>query len=274
MIVFPNAKINLGLNVTEKRADGYHNIETVFYPVPLTDALEIVESHSQPNDVELYTYGTPIEGNPEDNLVVKAYRLLQKDFRLPHVSIHLYKSIPSGAGLGGGSSDAAFTLKLLNELAAIKLSDEQLELYASVLGADCAFFIRNQPVFATGIGNVFTPIFCSLKGLTLALVKPTVNVSTKEAYAGIQPHAATHALSEVLQQPLGCWKALLTNDFETHILKRFPEIAQIKETFYEQGATYAAMSGSGSAVFGLFQNEPSKELISLFPNCFVYQCNL
>ncbi|MEG1659283.1 MAG: 4-(cytidine 5'-diphospho)-2-C-methyl-D-erythritol kinase [Bacteroides sp.] len=256
MITFPNAKINLGLNITGLRADGYHNLETVFYPVPLEDALEL---HPLPDSdhqkCRLHCSGIAIDGNPEDNLVVKAYHLLDEEFHLPPVNIHLFKHIPSGAGLGGGSSDAAFMLKLLNERFALNLTVEQLEGFAATLGADCAFFIRNKPTFATGVGNVFSPIALSLAGYQLLIVKPDIFVSTREAFAKITPHQPLLPLREVIARPVTAWKEHLVNDFEASVFPQHPAISQIKETLYQQGAVYAAMSGSGSSVFGLFRSE-------------------
>lgn len=252
MLVFPNVKINLGLSIIEKRPDGYHNLETVFYPVALEDALEIRTADGAEGKYTLCQHGLEIAGRPEDNLVVKAYLLLDKEFRLPPVEIHLYKHIPSGAGLGGGSSDAAFMLKMLNEHYRLHLSDEQLESYAATLGADCAFFIRNRPTFAESIGNVFSPVDISLKGYQIVIVKPDVFVSTREAFSNIRPHRPLHPVREAIMQPVARWKELLVNDFEESVFPQYPVIREIKEELYRQGAVYASMSGSGSSVFGLF----------------------
>lgn len=254
MITFPNAKINLGLSIIEKRPDGYHNLETVFYPLPLEDALEVTVRPDKDGreKVRLYQTGMAIDGPAEDNLAVKAYRLLDGLYDLPLVDIHLHKRIPSGAGLGGGSADAAFMLKLLNELTCLNLSDTTLEEYAARLGADCAFFIRNRPTYAEGIGNVFSPIECSLKGYQYIVVKPDVFVSTREAFAQIRPHRPLRPVKELIRLPVREWKDLLTNDFEASVFPRFPVIGEIKEELYRLGAEYAAMSGSGSSVFGLF----------------------
>ncbi len=248
MIAFPNAKINLGLHITEKRPDGYHNLETVFYPVPLTDALEITGGHGA-----LHVSGIEVAGSPDDNLVMKAYRLLQREFSLPPVDIYLHKHIPSGAGLGGGSADAAFMLKMLNERFALGLTVELLEAYAATLGADCAFFIRNAPTFAEGIGNLFSPIDVSLKGYRLCIVKPEVFVSTRDAFARIRPHRPEFLLREVIGRPISEWRDALVNDFEESVFPQFPVIGEIKAEMYRQGAVYASMSGSGSSVFGLFR---------------------
>lgn len=259
MLTFPNAKINLGLNVTEKRPDGYHNLETIFYPIPLEDALEVVPllgDDSLARQVEKYRLhqtGLEIEGSVENNLVIKAYKLLDADFHLPPVEIHLVKHIPSGAGLGGGSADAAFMLKMLNEQFNLGLSDETLEGYAARLGADCAFFIKNSPTFAEGIGNLFSPLSLSLKGYQLWLVKPEVFVSTRDAYARTKPHRPALSLKEIAQLPIERWKEVMVNDFEESVFPQFPAIREIKETMYSQGAIYASMSGSGSSVYGIFK---------------------
>lgn len=257
MLTFPNAKINLGLNITEKRSDGYHNLETIFYPIPLEDALEINIAKESKQKFTLYQSGIVIDGNPEENLVVKAYSMLDELFKLPAIDIHLYKHIPSGAGLGGGSADAAFMLKLLNDTFDLKLSIEELEHYAARLGADCAFFIQNRPTFAEGIGNIFSPISLSLKSYYLVLIKPNVFVSTKAAFSLIQPRKPRISLKEIIAYPISEWKELMNNDFEESVFTQYPEIGEIKNQLYQQGAIYAAMSGSGASVFGLF-NKNSK----------------
>lgn len=276
MITFPNAKINLGLHIVERRADGYHNLETIFYPIPVEDALELhplqprrepdvadqtdtspaevksLEAETAMNDCRLSLSGIAVEGDPNSNLVVKAYRLLASHHPLPPVTIHLLKHIPTGAGLGGGSADAAFMLKMLNEQFSLHLSNDTLEEYAARLGADCAFFIRNQPVFAHGIGNLFRPIPLSLKGYVLWLVKPDIFVSTREAFAHITPHKPAISLEELIREPVERWRDRMVNDFEASVFPQHPRLAQLKENFYQQGALYAAMSGSGSSLFGLF----------------------
>lgn len=252
MLAFPNIKINLGLSITEKRPDGYHNLETVFYPVALEDALEIRTSSETEKKITLHQYGMEIAGNPEDNLVARAYSLLDKEFHLPPVEIHLYKHIPSGAGLGGGSSDAAFMLKLLNDHFQLELSEEQLEVYAATLGADCAFFIKNKPTYAEGIGNLFSPIELSLSGYQIMIVKPNVFVSTREAFSNIHPHRPEYPVKEAILRPVAEWKDILINDFEASVFPQHPVIGEIKRELYHQGAIYASMSGSGSSVFGLF----------------------
>lgn len=272
MITFPNAKINLGLNIVEKRPDGYHNLETIFYPVPVEDALEVNILNEGNEKFRLHQAGLEIEGEAENNLVVKAYKLLDAEFNLPPVDIHLFKHIPSGAGLGGGSSDAAYMLKLLNEKFNLELTNETLEEYAARLGADCAFFIRNTPTYAEGIGNIFSPISLSLKGYQIVLVKPDIFVSTREAFAQIKPHRQIVPLKEVIKYPMGEWRELMVNDFEESVFPQFPGIKKIKEKLYRQGAIYAAMTGSGSSVFGLFKPEDTKTAEEDFgKKAFVYR---
>ena len=274
MITFPNIKINLGLSITEKRPDGYHNMETVFYPFALEDALEIRTNPEAQQKFTLHQHGMEIAGNPENNLVVKAYLLLDKEFHLPPVEIHLYKHIPSGAGLGGGSSDAAFMLKLLNEHYNLQLSDKQLEDYAATLGADCAFFIKNTPTYAEGIGNIFSPIELSLKGYRIMIVKPDVFVSTREAFANIRPHRPEYPVREVIRRPVAEWKDTLINDFEASVFPQYPVIGEIKEELYHQGAIYASMSGSGSSVFGLFAADTTLPEIDWGTNAFCFKGTL
>ena len=270
MITYPNAKINLGLNIVEKRPDGYHNLETVFYPINLQDALEVNLLEGE-EDFSLKVSGVPIEGEPENNLVVKAYRLLKKDYpEMPAIDIHMYKHIPTGAGLGGGSADAAFMIKLLNDKFKLNLSIEKMEEYAAILGADCAFFIQNKPVFATGIGNIFEPIQLSLKGYYLVLVKPDIFVSTKDAFAHIIPTQPTQSLKEIIRMPVETWRATMKNDFEDSVFQKFPEIAAIKDKLYDLGAVYASMSGSGSSVYGIFR-EQVEFVDEIFSGCFCRQ---
>ena len=252
MICFPNAKINLGLHVISKRTDGYHNIETVFYPVNLCDALEIVPAKE--GRTTFSQTGIQVDEQTDNNLVIKAYNLLKKDFDLPEIEIYLRKEIPVGAGLGGGSSDAAFMIKLLNDFTNLKLSVEQMESYALLLGADCPFFIQNKPVFAEGTGNVFSPVSISLEDYKIVIKKPSVSVSTKEAYAQVRPQQPSVPLKEIICMPINEWKNHLINDFEPGVFAQFPEIAEIKQQMYAEGAIYASMSGSGSAVFGIFSS--------------------
>ena len=254
MIVFPNAKINIGLNILRKRDDGYHELETVFYPLKLRDGLEFIENRA--GEARFTASGIEIEGNPEDNLVVKAYRMIAAKYPLPGLDIHLHKVIPFGAGLGGGSSDAAFMLKSLNDFFGLKIPSNTLKEYAASLGADCAFFIENTPSFASGIGEKLEPMLLSFAGWHLLLVKPPVEVGTKEAYAGIIPTIPTVGLRESIGMSVNNWQGNVINDFEAGIFSRFPEIGLVKEKLIERGAVYASMSGSGSSVFGLFRNEP------------------
>jgi len=270
MICFPNAKINLGLNIISKRPDNYHNIETVFYPINLCDALEIVPAKD--GKTTFTQTGIPIAGEPEKNLVMKALNLLKTQFEIPEIDIYLRKNIPFGAGLGGGSSNAAFMLKLVNDFANLQLTTKQLEEYASQIGADCAFFIQNQPVFAEGIGNIFTPTEFSLKGYYLCLIKPDIHVSTQEAYAGIKPQQPTESITKIIQSPINTWKNRLINDFEAGIFTQHPRIGEIKQQLYELGAFYASMSGSGSSVFGIFEEEKTNK--NLFSDCLEYWIQL
>lgn len=262
MITFPCAKINLGLNIVSKREDGYHNLETVFYPIPLCDALEIKymgEKFPSDVDCDLKITGNAVDCDEQSNLVVKAYNLLAADYQLPRVHAHLYKRIPSQAGLGGGSSDAAFMIRLLDERFRLNIGNPEMERYAAKLGADCAFFIEAEPSYAEGIGDVLMPVDGpkgNLDGYYLAVVKPDVAVRTKDAYAAITPKKPAKCCRDIVRQPIETWKDELVNDFEEPIFKMHPELASIKEKLYEQGAVYAAMSGSGSAIFGIFREEP------------------
>jgi 4-diphosphocytidyl-2-C-methyl-D-erythritol kinase len=270
MTVFPNAKINIGLYITSKRPDGFHNIETIFYPIPLTDVLEIIPTDSA--TTEFKSFGIEIPGNTEQNLCIKAYNALNNDFNLPPVRILLHKSIPLGAGMGGGSSDGAFTLILLNKFFTLGLSQDQLMQYASLLGSDCAFFINNQPALGTEKGNVLQDIALNLKGLYLVIVKPDVHIGTAEAYAGVTPKTPEFSLINTSNLPLSEWKNTITNDFEDTIFQKHPEIKGIKETLYKNGALYASMTGSGAAVFGLFKQEV--DLHHLFKGLFYWGSKL
>ena len=257
MITKPIAKINLGLNVVERRPDGYHNLETVFYPVPICDALEVFEMNEQfPSavDCDLKVTNIHIDGDEQRNLVVRAYNLLKHDFpTLPRVHAHLYKGIPTQAGMGGGSSDCGFMITLLNNMLGLGLSDEQMISYAARLGADCAFFILNKPCYAEGIGERLEPIALDLSGWYLAVVRPAIPVSTKEAFSLITPQHPAANCRDIVMQPVETWHDRLTNDFERSVFALHPEIGAIKDRLYEFGAVYAAMSGSGSSLFGLFR---------------------
>ncbi|MBE7176632.1 MAG: 4-(cytidine 5'-diphospho)-2-C-methyl-D-erythritol kinase [Mucilaginibacter polytrichastri] len=251
MIVFPNAKINIGLQVISRRADGYHNLESLFHPVKINDVLEVVESAS----LRFTSSGLAIPGRAEDNLCIRAYELMRTDHNLPPVHIHVHKNIPIGAGLGGGSSDAAFFIRLMNEQFALKLTDEQMMAYAAKLGADCVFFIRNVPAVATGIGHDLAPCAIDLSSYFLVVAMPDDHVSTAEAYRGVTPKMPEVALETLLGQKMTHWKASLSNDFEKSVFVHHPAIRGAKAALYEAGALYAAMSGSGAAVFGIFEGE-------------------
>lgn len=274
MITFPCAKINLGLNIVSKRADGYHNLETVFYPIPLYDALEVRTMHEDfpsVTDVDLKMTGLSVEGNERENLVIRAYNLLANDFKLPRVHVHLYKHIPSQAGLGGGSSDAAFMIRLLDERFRLNLGLAEMERYAARLGADCPFFITAEPAYATGIGEVLAPADSpkgNLNGYWLTVVKPPVAVSTREAFSQIVPKQPAKCCRDIVRQPIETWREELSNDFEPVVFALHPELAEMKEKLYLHGAAYAQMSGSGSALYGIFREEPP-QIAEAFPGCFV-----
>ncbi len=258
MLTLPNAKINLGLNVVAKRADGYHDLETVFYPVPITDALEVfpMDPHfPSAVDCDLKVTNIHIEGDEQKNLVVRAYQLLKQDFpTLPRIHAHLYKGIPTQAGMGGGSSDCGFMITLLNRQFQLGLTDQQMIDYAARLGADCAFFVLNQPCYAEGIGERLEPIALDLKSWYLAVVRPDIPVSTREAFSLIHPEHPAQNCRDIVMQPVETWRDALTNDFEKSVFAIHPEIGAIKDQLYEMGAVYAAMSGSGSSLFGLFRH--------------------
>lgn len=252
MVSFPPCKINLGLHIIRKRADGFHDLETCFYPVPWTDILEVIPSDS----LSFTSSGIAIPGNAEDNLCLKAYKLLKNDFDLAPVNIHLHKIIPTGAGLGGGSSDAAHTIRLLNIVFKLNLTVDAMMNYAAKLGSDCAFFIQDKPMMGTGRGEILNELPLSLKGKFMVLVKPNVHVSTAEAYAGISPRQPETELQHILErQELSGWKAFLKNNFEESVFHKYPVIASVKENLYNQGGIYASMSGSGASVFGIFEKE-------------------
>ena len=276
-ISFPIAKINLGLNVVEKRPDGYHNLQTVFYPVPLKDALEVqVMDSAFPSDYDcdLKVTNATIDGDEQRNLVVRAYQLLKKDFpTLPRIHTHLWKGIPTQAGMGGGSSDCAYMLLLLNQQFHLGLTEKQLIDYAAQLGADCAFFILSRPCYAEGIGEKLQPIDLSLNGYFLAVVRPDIPASTKEAFSRIHPHYPAQNCRETVMQSVETWRDTLVNDFEESVFALHPEIGNIKQQLYDMGATYAAMTGSGSALFGLFKECP-ETLSQTFPNMFTFCCSL
>ena len=270
MICFPNAKINLGLRVTEKRPDGYHNLETVFYPIGLKDALEVVPNpHGKSYSLEVKTLDhTDLGMDEENNIVTKAYRLMEKQFRLKPSAFFLKKGIPTGAGLGGGSSDAANALKIINLINNLGLTELELEQLSAQIGADCAFFIKNIPIFATGIGTDFEEVALTLRGLYLVLIKPDEHISTVEAFSLIYPAHPAISLKKWIGQPIETWRDNVMNDFEPSIFSNYPVIGEIKETLYRNGAVYASMSGSGSSVYGLFKTPV--QLKEVFPGCFYW----
>lgn len=267
MITFPNAKINLGLNITGKRPDGLHNIETILYPVPLCDILEVIPTPGE--ELHFQLTGLQPGGDISDNLCLRAYAALKERLSLPSVSVHLHKMIPAGAGMGGGSSDGAFSLKVMNALVENGLSMEQLKPLAEKLGSDCPFFLINQPCFATGTGTELTPIGPDLSGCTLIIVKPACSVNTGWAYSCVKAFSRHESPDKIVMLPLEEWKERLFNDFEEIVFPHFPEIKRIKEQLYEMGADYASMSGSGSSVFGIFR-EPAGISVHPFGECFCW----
>lgn len=258
MIAFPNIKINLGLHIINKREDGFHNIESVFYPIPFCDTLEVI-TNQQPEEgkVVLQSEGLPVGGEINDNLIVKAYHLLDSDFGLPPVQICLLKNIPMGAGLGGGSSDAANMIKLLNSKYSLHLSIRQMEDYAAVLGSDCTFFIENKPAYLFGKGHELRSFSIDLTGYYIVLISPNIHSNTSKAYKGVVPRGESAiALKEILSKPIATWKTGLVNDFEKSVFAQYPQLAEWKQQLYDLGAVYASMSGSGSALFGIFKDKP------------------
>lgn len=265
MILFPNCKINLGLHILRKRNDGYHDIETFFYPFPLTDALEIIQSTRTASSIRLTSSGIPVQGAVESNLCVKAYNLLKKDYpQLPPVLVHLHKVIPSGAGLGGGSSDAAFTLKALNLIGQLNISKEKMAEYALQLGSDCPFFLINTPCYATAQGQQLEKSPVDLSIYKILLVNPRIHMDTSKAFSNVIPAIPSTSLKEIINQPIANWKGQLTNDFENSVFKNYKEIADIKTELYNLGAIYASMSGSGSTVYGIF--EKGDTIANSFPS--------
>ncbi len=267
MLLFPNAKINLGLNILSRRPDKYHDISTVFYPVGWSDALEVISAKDARKECRLHLSGLPVDGDVQDNLVVKAYRMLAQDYPLPSVEVYLHKAIPFGAGLGGGSADASCMLRLLRDMFSLPLSDDGLAVYAARLGADCPFFIYNRPMLAEGIGERLSPIDISLRGYFLVLVKPEISVSTADAYSLVTPAVPSLSLPDVLSRPVVEWKELLVNDFEKSVFKHYPVLSHLKQQLYDKGAVYVSMSGSGSTMYGLFEILP-KELY--FPDSRIW----
>lgn len=274
MVVFPNAKINLGLNITARRKDGYHDLVTAMVPVPWCDILEIVPARG--TTTALTVTGRGCDCPPESNLVMKAYRALDQAVGLPPVDIHLHKIIPDGAGLGGGSSDAAFTLSALNGIFALGLDPERLAAIAATLGADCPFFIFNRPMLATGTGTDLAPMSIpGLAGLSVTIVKPPVSISTAAAYANVRPAIPPHPLTELLSQPAATWRDAVVNDFEQSLRSSHPELYAIKQSLYAHGAVYASLSGSGSAVYGLFTSDKMAEsALEGHPGCATFAAPL
>ena len=266
MICFPNAKINLGLYITEKRADGFHNISSVFYPIGWNDALEVIESPDAAEGFHLETSGIPIAGKPEDNLLYKAYNLIKEKHDLPKITVYLHKALPMGAGLGGGSSDCAFFINQLNTQFSLGLTEEERLEIARPLGSDCAFFIRNKPVYAWEKGDVFRDIGLDLSRYYIAVVFPNVHSNTKEAYSLVKPAMPATALLETVMEPVHTWKGRLDNDFEASIFAKYPVVEKTKRDLYDAGAVYASMSGSGSAVFGLFEDRPQIGALASYPH--------
>ncbi|PKP22458.1 MAG: 4-(cytidine 5'-diphospho)-2-C-methyl-D-erythritol kinase [Bacteroidetes bacterium HGW-Bacteroidetes-21] len=251
MIVYPNAKINLGLHILNKRPDGYHNLETIFYPVNWKDILEIIPASKD----SFSSSGIPIPGDPSANLCIKALQIMRKDFPIPPVSMHLHKMIPHGAGLGGGSSDATHTLKALNSLFQLGLSPQALADYALQIGSDCPFFVQNTPMLATCRGEILTPVNIDLSSYKIIIVYPGIQISTAQAYTKVKPKDKRKTISDIVRLPNSQWKKELKNDFESALKKDFPALAQIKKKLYNAGAAYASLSGSGSAVYGIFKGE-------------------
>ncbi len=254
MLFFPNAKINIGLNIVEKRNDGFHNLETVFYPIGLKDSLEFVETKN--SETHLQTTGIDLDVDNKDNICYKAYSLMANNFDIPKLNIHLHKIIPTGAGLGGGSADAAFLIKEISNYFNLNINSAKLESLAAEIGSDCAFFIKNKPVFAFDRGEKFQEITLDLSNYYIYLIKPQIFVSTADAFSGIKPQKPQYSINDLINKPIEEWKDYIFNDFEQTIFNKYPLIDEIKSSMYDMGAVYASMSGSGSAVYGIFKNKP------------------
>ncbi|GAB6011344.1 4-(cytidine 5'-diphospho)-2-C-methyl-D-erythritol kinase [Viscerimonas tarda] len=261
MISFPNAKINLGLNIVSKREDGYHNLETIFYPIAIRDALEIVPAKDGRDS--FIEAGMKVGVPAGNNLVMKALHLIRERYSIPPLEVHLLKKIPFGAGIGGGSADASFMLKLLNTTYNLAISDDELAGLAVKLGADCPFFIYNRPMFASGIGEVLEDVQLSLAAYSIVLVKPDVHIPTRDAFALVKPQQPEISLKEIIKRPVQEWKNLMFNDFEKSIFPNYPVIETIRQQLYDCGAVYASMSGSGSSVYGIFEGTP--DIAAAFP---------
>lgn len=266
MIYYPNAKINLGLNIVSKRSDGYHNLETIFYPIQIKDAIEVTLSNNGKDS--FIEAGIQVDSLPEKNLVIKALNLMRENYEIPPLEIQLLKKIPFGAGIGGGSADASFMLRLLNDKFSLGISLEHLAQMASKLGADCPFFIYNKAMFASGIGEQLEDIDLSLGNYYLALVKPDIHIPTKDAFTHVKPEYPQVSLKAIAKRPVSEWKELMYNDFEKSVFPKYLQIAQIKQKLYDLGAVYSSMSGSGSSVYGVFEAKP--DLASHFVDCFVW----
>jgi 4-diphosphocytidyl-2-C-methyl-D-erythritol kinase len=285
MLVFPNAKINIGLNIVSKRKDGFHNIETIFYPVKYYDVLEVLEVEEKEPEtlskskkevmlqpIVFNQSGIKIPGKNEDNICVNAYRLLENDYELPPINAFLQKLIPTGAGLGGGSSDGAFMLKLLNDLFNIGLKKDKLAAYAQRLGSDCPFFLQNKPVYANGRGDQFDPIQLDLSEYYIVLITPAIHISTVEAYSKAIPSAPGYSLKDVIKTPIENWKKKIKNDFEAKAFRKYPDLSDIKKDLYAKGALYASMSGSGSTIYGIFNKKENWK--GEFRGCKVHWADL
>lgn len=272
MIQQPCAKINLGLNVVSKRPDRYHNLETVFYPINIKDEIcieAIPDNITTCYECSLSIKGINIDGDLQQNLIVKAYNLVKQHYtNIPKISVRLTKNIPTQAGMGGGSADCAYTIKMLNDMFNLKMSINEMQEMAAKLGADCPFFINPTPSFATGIGEVLTPVDVNLSQYKMVIVKPAIMISTKEAFANITPKEPKKCCKDIVKQPIETWKEELVNDFEQSISNIHPEIIKIKNKLYELGAIYASMTGSGSALYGIFKDNPDN-LYNAFNNCFI-----
>ena len=267
MVCFPNAKINIGLTVKGKRVDGFHNLETVFYPIPFQEVLEVLENTETEDEFDLTVSGNAIEGSIENNLCYKAYILLKKDFpQLPNVRVLLHKNIPTGAGLGGGSANGAFMLQLLNDKFDLQIPHSQLLEYALALGSDCPFFILNQPCLAEGRGELLQPIKLNLSHFSIIIINPGIHIHTGTAFKELKPTPEKSNIQNAIQMPIEMWKEHIFNDFESGIFNKYPTIEKIKHQLYKEGALFASMTGTGSSVFGIF-NE--KKQIDFSENYFL-----
>jgi 4-diphosphocytidyl-2-C-methyl-D-erythritol kinase len=267
MVVFPNAKINLGLRATSKRDDGYHNLDTVFYPIPIHDSLEVIINTRKDDKPITFTHsGKLISGDQQSNLCIKAIELIRSDFPdLPNLLVHLHKNIPMGAGMGGGSSDGAFMISLINDKFNLGIAHDQQKAYALKLGSDCPFFIDNKPVYATGRGELMKPIFCDLSKKSILVISPGIHISTGEAFNNIQLSPTAPSCEQIVQQPINTWKESLENDFEKTIFPKHPELGAIKNQLYSMGAIYASMTGSGSTIYGIFESSPDISPFHAYP---------